>query len=197
MSSMYHLPAFMPSDTDVTPVPVMYSLPNYHAIPDSTVVVSEGVSAPAEISISAENQWVIKEEKKSSETGQSLTACMPPTFYDFPKQDKFTLLADGVCLSYRVSVWKLLGAALGLFSSAPEHTLQAAHQHHWLTQLIMPFMHGSMPLRRTFYYLQQGKIKFRDNVQCMCEIQGQHPCTSLLHAPQYMTGKWRWNHNLI
>lgn len=28
----------------------------------------------------------------------------------------------------------------------------------------MPFMHGNMPLRRTFFYLQQGKIKFRDNV---------------------------------
>lgn len=33
--------------------------------------------------------------------------------------------------------------------------------------------------------------------QCMCEVQGQHPCTALLHAPKYMTGKWRWNHNLI
>ncbi|GMR48052.1 hypothetical protein PMAYCL1PPCAC_18247, partial [Pristionchus mayeri] len=170
----------------------------------------------------------------------------------------------------------------------------------------MPFMHGKMPLRRTYFYLQQGKIKFRDNVavfsmgyprnvervldganqfvfwhwaqlqfhnprvqlvkqmdkvitpyakaflkdgrevlfdleglsrediekeliqtlgktelvlkreslekmaalnpasfgsackrQCMCEIQGQHPCTALLRAPQVMTGKWRWNHNLI
>ncbi|KAK6750280.1 hypothetical protein RB195_002331 [Necator americanus] len=30
---------------------------------------------------------------------------------------------------------------------------------------IMPFMHGTMPLRRTFYYLLQGKIKFRDDVQ--------------------------------
>ncbi|KHJ82965.1 hypothetical protein OESDEN_17340 [Oesophagostomum dentatum] len=170
----------------------------------------------------------------------------------------------------------------------------------------MPFMHGTMPLRRTFYYLLQGKIKFRDDVQvfamgfhrkpneqqqgardfvfwhwaqlqyknprvqlvkhidlvitpfaraylkdgrevlfdlegmtreeiesriaatlgktelvakreelmqiaklnpadfgskckrqCMCEVQGQHPCTALLQAPKYMTGKWRWNHNLI
>ncbi|GMT24162.1 hypothetical protein PFISCL1PPCAC_15459 [Pristionchus fissidentatus] len=170
----------------------------------------------------------------------------------------------------------------------------------------MPFMHGTMPLRRTFFYLQQGKIKLRDNVtvfsmgyhrkgegsqsgarefvfwhwaqlqyhnpnvqlvkdvdkvitpyakaflkdgrevlfdleglnkediereliqtlgktelvlkreslermaelnpasfgtqcerQCMCEVQGQHPCTALLHAPEVMTGKWRWNHNLI
>ncbi|CAI5448945.1 unnamed protein product [Caenorhabditis angaria] len=170
----------------------------------------------------------------------------------------------------------------------------------------MPFMHGSMPLRRTFFYLQQGKIKFRDTVhvfslgfnrnptpeqagardfvywhwaqlqyhnpkvqlvkhvdkvitpfarayledgrevlfdlenlkreeieetlaktlgktelverrerlesiaklnpadfgsknerQCICEVQGQHPCTSLLRAPKCVTGKWRWNHNLI
>lgn len=29
----------------------------------------------------------------------------------------------------------------------------------------MPFMHGSVPLRRTFYYLKQGKIHFRDNVR--------------------------------
>ncbi|GMS95750.1 hypothetical protein PENTCL1PPCAC_17925, partial [Pristionchus entomophagus] len=163
----------------------------------------------------------------------------------------------------------------------------------------MPFMYGKNPLRRTFYYLQQGNIKFRDNVsvfsmgydrkgegprsgvkefvfwhwaqlqfhnpnvqlvkhvdkvitpyakafmrdgrevlfdleglsreeieneliqtlgktelvrkreslekmaklnpasfgtvcerQCMCEVQGQHPCTALLHSPQVMTGKY-------
>lgn len=30
---------------------------------------------------------------------------------------------------------------------------------------------------------------------CLCEIQGQHPCTSLLIAPDYMKGKWRWNFN--
>ncbi|VDK60184.1 unnamed protein product [Anisakis simplex] len=170
----------------------------------------------------------------------------------------------------------------------------------------MPFMHGTMPLRRTFLYLHRGKIHFRDNVQvlsfgynrrpteaqkgarefvfwhwaqlqyhnpkvqlvkhvdltvipfaqaflkdgrevlfdlegrsreeivemlqgtlgktelvrkrerleaifernpasfgskcerqCMCEVQGQHPCTSLLRAPQYLRGKWRWNHNIL
>lgn len=33
--------------------------------------------------------------------------------------------------------------------------------------------------------------------QCMCEVQGQHPCTALLHAPSIYTGKYRWNHNLI
>ncbi|KAK0428609.1 hypothetical protein QR680_010901 [Steinernema hermaphroditum] len=170
----------------------------------------------------------------------------------------------------------------------------------------MPFMHGTMPLRRTFFFLQQGKINFRDEVavlalgfnrrplehqkgarefvfwhwaqlqfqnpkvqlvkhvdltvtpfaqaflkdgrevlfdlenksreeivnvlqgtlgktelvkrrehleeilkrnpasfgskcdrQCMCEIQGQHPCTSLVQAPSYLKGKTRWNHNLL
>lgn len=34
----------------------------------------------------------------------------------------------------------------------------------WFSET-MPFMHGTMPLRRTFYYLLQGKIKFRDDVQ--------------------------------
>ncbi|MFH4977492.1 hypothetical protein AB6A40_004201 [Gnathostoma spinigerum] len=170
----------------------------------------------------------------------------------------------------------------------------------------MPFMHGPMPLRRTYYYLRQGKIMFRHNVkvfmmnyhlkpseqqrgaadfvfwhwaqlqyknptvqlvrradftptpfaqafledgrevlfdfegtsrddivevlqktlgksdlvlkrerlekillenpasfgsdcarQCACELQGQHPCTSLLLAPECLRGKWRWNHNLL
>ncbi|VBB27396.1 unnamed protein product [Acanthocheilonema viteae] len=32
--------------------------------------------------------------------------------------------------------------------------------------------------------------------ECICEVQGQHPCTSLLYAPDYMKGKWRWNHNI-
>lgn len=31
--------------------------------------------------------------------------------------------------------------------------------------------------------------------ECICEVQGQHPCTSVLYAPDYMKGKWRWNHN--
>lgn len=33
--------------------------------------------------------------------------------------------------------------------------------------------------------------------QCMCTVQGQVPCTGLIHAPEYMKGQWRWNHNLI
>uniref|UniRef100_A0A0N5AU27 Small ribosomal subunit protein mS25 n=1 Tax=Syphacia muris TaxID=451379 RepID=A0A0N5AU27_9BILA len=171
----------------------------------------------------------------------------------------------------------------------------------------MPFMRGSMPLRRTLYYLKQGKIFFRSNVKvfaigfhrvpehgqegarefvywhwaqlqynnpkvqlvkfmdrtivpfamafledgrqilfdlenksreevvnilsetlgktdlvkirerleevqekspaafgsdcerhCICEVQGQHPCTSLCQAPEYLRGNLRWNHkNLV
>ncbi|CAD5206409.1 unnamed protein product [Bursaphelenchus okinawaensis] len=170
----------------------------------------------------------------------------------------------------------------------------------------MPFMKGNMPIRRTFYYLQQGKVILRDDVdvmyfgihrrptseqqgakdfvfwhfaqlqyknpqiqlikkmdvsitpfaqaflrdgrevmfdlesknkdeitnmiqgtlgktelvkrreflermqdhnpaefgskcsrQCMCEVQGQICCTSLLPASEVMQGKWRWNHKLI
>ena len=33
--------------------------------------------------------------------------------------------------------------------------------------------------------------------QCLCEVQGQQPCTSLLLAPKYAKGKFRWNHNLL
>lgn len=33
--------------------------------------------------------------------------------------------------------------------------------------------------------------------QCMCEIQGQVPCTGLIEAPEYMQGRFRWNHNLL
>lgn len=32
---------------------------------------------------------------------------------------------------------------------------------------------------------------------CMCEVQGQIPCTSLLPAPDFMKGKQRWNHKLL
>jgi len=33
--------------------------------------------------------------------------------------------------------------------------------------------------------------------QCLCEVQGQVACTSLLLAPDYMKGRWRWNHNVL
>jgi len=33
--------------------------------------------------------------------------------------------------------------------------------------------------------------------ECMCEVQGQHPCTCTLIAPRHLRGRWRWNHNLI
>uniref|UniRef100_A0A0N5CHD5 Small ribosomal subunit protein mS25 n=1 Tax=Strongyloides papillosus TaxID=174720 RepID=A0A0N5CHD5_STREA len=33
--------------------------------------------------------------------------------------------------------------------------------------------------------------------QCICEMQGQQPCTSVIEAPEHHKGKWRWNHNLL
>uniref|UniRef100_A0A914I8Q5 Small ribosomal subunit protein mS25 n=1 Tax=Globodera rostochiensis TaxID=31243 RepID=A0A914I8Q5_GLORO len=30
--------------------------------------------------------------------------------------------------------------------------------------------------------------------QCICEMQGQHPCTALMYAPRHLRGSWRWNH---
>ncbi|KRY82218.1 putative 28S ribosomal protein S25, mitochondrial [Trichinella pseudospiralis] len=32
--------------------------------------------------------------------------------------------------------------------------------------------------------------------QCICEIQGQRPCSGLLPVPEYLSGRWRWNKNL-
>ncbi|CDW57948.1 L51 S25 CI-B8 domain containing protein [Trichuris trichiura] len=32
--------------------------------------------------------------------------------------------------------------------------------------------------------------------QCICEMQGQQPCPSVVPLPDYMRGKWRWNKNL-
>jgi small subunit ribosomal protein S25 len=61
---------------------------------------------------------------------------------------------------------------------------------------------GKTPTVLRREYLEQmqahNPAEFGSNCerQCMCEIQGQHPCTSLLIAPDYMKGKWRWNHNL-
>ncbi|KAI6182065.1 28S ribosomal protein S25, mitochondrial [Aphelenchoides bicaudatus] len=45
----------------------------------------------------------------------------------------------------------------------------------------------------------QNPAEFGSNCkrQCMCEIQGQVPCTGLIEAPDYMKGKFRWNHNLL
>ncbi|KAL3102201.1 hypothetical protein niasHS_003610 [Heterodera schachtii] len=31
--------------------------------------------------------------------------------------------------------------------------------------------------------------------QCICEMQGQHPCTAILYAPKHLRGSWRWNHS--
>ncbi|KAK6044213.1 hypothetical protein COOONC_18283 [Cooperia oncophora] len=441
----------------------------------SKVASAPSSTAKSTALAASDRQWTVNEDKRTSETGQSLTACLPQTFTNFGSQgrvtrfvleflkvrkfrkltvinlelgeidltftvddqpwvealsrlsskrniafkgavvndckdpltivnsslgEKFSVVSSCGTLNCRVTSWKLFGAALGIFSFAPNHSIQAAHQHRWLLkvesvlagkstkedvvreasqflsqfdalgsqfnfgiadicvdwglqlssakqcravdeetefshvklrsfcafqllhaavlhirsspkryqawEIEMPFMHGTMPLRRTFYYLLQGKIKFRDDVQvfamgfhrqpneeqrgarefvfwhwaqlqyknprvqlvkhidtvitpfaraylkdgrevlfdlegmnreeiesriattlgktelvmkredlmeiaklnpadfgskckrqCMCEVQGQHPCTALLQAPKYMTGKWRWNHNLI
>ncbi|KRY56944.1 putative 28S ribosomal protein S25, mitochondrial [Trichinella britovi] len=32
--------------------------------------------------------------------------------------------------------------------------------------------------------------------QCICEIQGQRPCSGLIPVPEYLSGRWRWNKNL-
>uniref|UniRef100_A0A7E5A0B4 Small ribosomal subunit protein mS25 n=1 Tax=Panagrellus redivivus TaxID=6233 RepID=A0A7E5A0B4_PANRE len=62
---------------------------------------------------------------------------------------------------------------------------------------------GKTPLVRRREFLERmqdhNPAEFGTNCsrQCLCEVQGQQSCTSLLHAPQYMKGKWRWNHNLI
>jgi len=33
--------------------------------------------------------------------------------------------------------------------------------------------------------------------QCMCEVQGQRPCSAVIPVPEYLRGEWRWNHNLL
>ncbi|CAK5053572.1 unnamed protein product [Meloidogyne enterolobii] len=30
--------------------------------------------------------------------------------------------------------------------------------------------------------------------QCICEVQGQHPCTSLIYAPKHISESWRCDH---
>ncbi|CAD6197174.1 unnamed protein product [Caenorhabditis auriculariae] len=360
--------------------------------------------------------WIVYEEKKTIETGQSLTANLPPALLStkpsetgiislkVTKEDEVWLqrlanigakrkvafegfVANNVKdskntvrteqaskvelsggswnISCRVAIWKVLGAALGIYSNSYDHAISSAHQHQWLTKTnralsgkgdldylvreasqflsrfdalsgLFEISLADVVLRsvltqknqpnnvelwanridsydiRAHWTLQPicrsctGKIKFRDNVQvfaigfhrrpneqqmgardfvywhwaqlqyhnskvqlvkhvdkvitpfarayltdgremlfdlegmqreeieetlarslgktelverrerlesiaklnpadfgskserqCICEVQGQHPCTALLHAPKCMTGKWRWNHNLI
>lgn len=47
--------------------------------------------------------------------------------------------------------------------------------------------------------LRNNQVLFGKNAkrECICAVQGQFPCTSVLQAPDYLKGKWRWNHNLI
>ncbi|PAV62048.1 hypothetical protein WR25_11510 [Diploscapter pachys] len=54
----------------------------------------------------------------------------------------------------------------------------------------MPFMHGSMPLRRTYYYLNQGKIKFRDNVQVFAMGFHRRPEARQVGAREFVY--WHW-----
>ncbi|KAI1713944.1 mitochondrial ribosomal protein l51 / s25 / CI-B8 domain-containing protein [Ditylenchus destructor] len=58
----------------------------------------------------------------------------------------------------------------------------------------MPFMRGAMPLKRTLYYLQQGKIVFRDDV-AICVI-GYHRFPTkpeLIGASEFVY----WHYNQI
>uniref|UniRef100_A0AC35EYP6 Small ribosomal subunit protein mS25 n=1 Tax=Panagrolaimus sp. PS1159 TaxID=55785 RepID=A0AC35EYP6_9BILA len=62
---------------------------------------------------------------------------------------------------------------------------------------------GKTPLVRRREFLERmrnhnpAEFGVKCSRQCLCEIQGQQPCTSLLLAPSYLKGKWRWNHNLL
>ncbi|KAK6750278.1 hypothetical protein RB195_002330 [Necator americanus] len=131
-------------------------------------------------------QWVIHEEKRSTETGQSLTACLPPGLTDFEKKklgeltlyateadkpwievlahvgdkrnvafkgevsnicsnastsvvvsfgEKFSAATSERTLTCRVSTWKFLGSALGLFSFKSNHSVHSIHQHRWLSKV--------------------------------------------------------------
>ncbi|XGW31096.1 hypothetical protein V3C99_009784 [Haemonchus contortus] len=138
---------------------------------------------------SSDRQWTINEEKTTSETGQSLTACLPQSFVEFDRKslgditltftpedqpwvealsnvgskrnvafkgvvsndckepstttintslaDNFSVVSPGSSLKCRTTSWKLLGAALGIFSFASNHSIQAAHQHVWLSKVDM------------------------------------------------------------
>lgn len=148
--------------------------------PDSSL----GKKLPA--ADASNKQWTFTEEKRSNETGQALTACLPQGFVDFEKQklgdiritftsvdkpwiealshfsekrnvvfkgsvtndckdpstsitvelgEKFSVVAPDCSLCCRISAWKLLGVALGLFSFASNHSIQAAHQHRWLSKM--------------------------------------------------------------
>ncbi|KAF7636176.1 L51_S25_CI-B8 domain-containing protein [Meloidogyne graminicola] len=44
--------------------------------------------------------------------------------------------------------------------------------------------------------LKSHPSDFGENCQrhCICEVQGQHPCTSLIYAPKHVSESWRWDH---
>lgn len=45
--------------------------------------------------------------------------------------------------------------------------------------------------------VKKRQIQFGDDHQrqCICEIEGQRPCTSVLKNPLFLSGTWRWNKN--
>ncbi|CAJ0928190.1 unnamed protein product, partial [Mesorhabditis belari] len=147
-------------------------------------IVNEKKTPKASSSGLSDN-WIVKEEKDSTETGQSLTVNMPQSLATFPtnetgpvslsvttddhkwvevmakigeergvlfvgavrnnaKNPKTTVSVSGqnaVTLSSsnghgkvtgRVSVWKALGAILGLSSFSSTAALHSAHSHQWL-----------------------------------------------------------------
>ncbi|KJH51889.1 hypothetical protein DICVIV_01968 [Dictyocaulus viviparus] len=49
--------------------------------------------------------------------------------------DNFCVVSSEYSLKCRVSAWKLFGSAMGVFSFAAKHSLQAAFQHRWLSQM--------------------------------------------------------------
>ena len=44
----------------------------------------------------------------------------------------------------------------------------------------------------------QSPANFGSNCErhCMCEVQGQQPCSATIIEPKYLHGQWRWNANL-
>ncbi|VDN55692.1 unnamed protein product [Dracunculus medinensis] len=54
----------------------------------------------------------------------------------------------------------------------------------------MPFMHGSMPLRRTYFYLNQGTIFFRDVVKVLAFGFHRRPTPEQKGARDFIF--WHW-----
>lgn len=122
-----------------------------------------------------------------------LTTCSPeyiqyPCFVGFSTQ--FFINLFGI-VSLFIHLWsglftlKLPLSWVFLLSQTSVHDL-SSH----LKRRIMPFMHGSMPLRRTFFYLQQGKVKFRDNVHVFAMGFHKNPTPEQTGARDFVY--WHW-----